>query len=132
MVSKAPPVPQPSHSQEPTTNREADGQVSPQNATAEASGEELPNPASGDRIIEEQHDGPLNANPGPEGTRESGEVPPGHASAQQLRPETRVHKPADDHLFTWAAVGLTFAIVVLLFKKFMKASGYAAVFMDGS
>jgi ubiquitin-conjugating enzyme E2 J1 len=45
---------------------------------------------------------------------------------------TRVQKPADDRLFTWAAVGLAIAIVVLLLKKFMKSSGYGAFFMDGS
>ncbi|KAJ0557425.1 hypothetical protein HanIR_Chr07g0325011 [Helianthus annuus] len=43
-----------------------------------------------------------------------------------------VQKPADDRLFTWAAVGLTVAIMVLLLKKYMKASGHGAVFMDES
>ncbi|KAJ9546427.1 LOW QUALITY PROTEIN: hypothetical protein OSB04_018970 [Centaurea solstitialis] len=43
-----------------------------------------------------------------------------------------VQKAGDDRLFTLAAVGLTIAIVVLLLKKFMKASGHGAVFMDES
>ncbi|XP_010434860.1 PREDICTED: ubiquitin-conjugating enzyme E2 32 isoform X2 [Camelina sativa] len=41
-------------------------------------------------------------------------------------------RPGDDRLFTWAAVGLTIAIVVLLLKKFVRSSGYGAVFMDES
>ncbi|XP_010449819.1 PREDICTED: ubiquitin-conjugating enzyme E2 32 [Camelina sativa] len=41
-------------------------------------------------------------------------------------------KPGDDRLFTWAAVGLTIAIVVLLLKKFVRSSGHGAVFMDES
>ncbi|KAJ4912379.1 Ubiquitin-conjugating enzyme E2 32 [Raphanus sativus] len=38
----------------------------------------------------------------------------------------------DDRLFTWAAVGLTIAIVVLLLKKLVRSSGHGAVFMDES
>ncbi|XP_010465730.1 PREDICTED: ubiquitin-conjugating enzyme E2 32 [Camelina sativa] len=41
-------------------------------------------------------------------------------------------KPVDDRLFTWAAVGLTIAIVVLLLKKFIRSSGYGAGFIDQS
>ncbi|XP_024005859.1 ubiquitin-conjugating enzyme E2 32 [Eutrema salsugineum] len=41
-------------------------------------------------------------------------------------------KPSEDRLFTWAAVGLTIAIVVLLLKKFVRSSGHGAVFMDES
>lgn len=41
-------------------------------------------------------------------------------------------KPTDDRLFTWAAIGLTIAIVVLLLKKFVRSSGHGAVFMDES
>ncbi|KAJ6795563.1 ubiquitin-conjugating enzyme E2 32 [Iris pallida] len=44
--------------------------------------------------------------------------------------DARVQKPASDWLFTWAAVGLTVAIVVLLVKKFMKSNGIAG-YMDG-
>ncbi|CAK9145651.1 unnamed protein product [Ilex paraguariensis] len=140
MLRKAPPVPQLSPSQTPeeqSTHRDAadaEVQVSPQNATTESAGEELPNLAEGDRIVEELQEVPLNANPSPAGIRISREVPAGHSRGQQLpqRPELRIQKPADDRLFTWAAVGLTIAIAVLLLKKFMKASGHGAVFMDGS
>lgn len=41
-------------------------------------------------------------------------------------------KQSDDRLFTWAAVGLTIAIVVLLLKKFVRSSGPGAMFMDES
>ncbi|KAG7535140.1 F-box associated interaction domain [Arabidopsis thaliana x Arabidopsis arenosa] len=44
----------------------------------------------------------------------------------------RFWKPVDDRLFTWAAVGLTIAIVVLLLKKFIRSSGYGAGFVDQS
>uniref|UniRef100_A0A5B7ARQ3 Putative ubiquitin-conjugating enzyme E2 32-like n=1 Tax=Davidia involucrata TaxID=16924 RepID=A0A5B7ARQ3_DAVIN len=132
MLSKAPPVPQLSSSQAPeenSTNKEG-----PQNAVAETAGEGLPNPAVVERIVEELHEAPINANPSPEVTRLPRQVPAGDSSEQLLlqKPEPRVHKPADDRLFTWAAVGLTIAIIVLLLKKFMKASELGAVFMDGS
>ncbi|KAF5799157.1 hypothetical protein HanPI659440_Chr07g0268591 [Helianthus annuus] len=54
------------------------------------------------------------------------------AAEQITEPVLGVQKPADDRLFTWAAVGLTVAIMVLLLKKYMKASGHGAVFMDES
>lgn len=133
MLSKAPPVPQPT-SEEQSTKTEGEAQVTPQSSGAE---ERLPNPEVGDRIIEEVQDvPPANPNPNPSpspspvGLRVTREVHAGGLSEQ--KPETRVQKPADDRLFTWAAVGLTIAIMVLLFKKFMKANGYGAVFMDGS
>uniref|UniRef100_A0A5B7AN85 Putative ubiquitin-conjugating enzyme E2 32 n=1 Tax=Davidia involucrata TaxID=16924 RepID=A0A5B7AN85_DAVIN len=136
MLSKAPPVPQLSPSQatnKQSTNTEGEARVGSQNAGAEAFGEGLPNPVVGDRIVEEVHEAPLNVNPSPEGLRVSRQVPAGHSSEQLLqKAEPRVQKQANDRLFTWAAVGLTIAIVILLLKKFMKASGYGAVFMDGS
>ncbi|KAF5762943.1 putative ubiquitin-conjugating enzyme E2, ubiquitin-conjugating enzyme/RWD [Helianthus annuus] len=63
-------------------------------------------------------------------------VPSASSSVHAVEPQQQqvlgVQKPADDRLFTWAAVGLTVAIMVLLLKKFMKASGHGAVFMDES
>ncbi|XP_076933697.1 ubiquitin-conjugating enzyme E2 32-like [Bidens hawaiensis] len=63
-------------------------------------------------------------------------VPSAVSSVRTVEPRqqqvVRVQKPADDRLFTWAAVGLAIAIMVLLLKKFMKASGHGAVFMDES
>ncbi|CAN8274950.1 unnamed protein product [Cochlearia groenlandica] len=56
----------------------------------------------------------------------------------ERRPEQRTviareaQRPGDDRLFTWAAVGLTIAIVVLLLKKWVRSSGYGAVFIDES
>jgi len=134
MLSKAPSVPQVTPSQSPeeqVANGESEVQEVPQNGGVEAAEVEIRNPNVGDRIVEEPH----YENVGPEGYSEPRQVPVGPTHEQQLlmqKREVRVQKPADDRLFTWAAVGLTIAIAVLLFKKFMKASGHGAVFMDES
>ncbi|KAJ6357096.1 hypothetical protein OIU78_005058 [Salix suchowensis] len=138
MLSKAPPVPQQNSAQgseEHPNNIEGEAQ----DAGAVAAAEKLPNPAvseiqeEGERVIKEAREAPVNVNPSPTGTSVSTEVPARGSSDQLLqRPAIRVLKPADDRLLTWASVGLTIAIVVLLLKKFMKSSGYGAVFMDGS
>lgn len=129
MMSKAPPVPQLTPSLAPedhSTNKEVEErQVGPPQSTEiEAAGEGIIN-ATVDEITEEQQEAP-SANTSPEALRQPRE--------QLLqKPELRVvQKQADDRLFTWAAVGLTIAIAILLLKKFMKASGHGAVFMDGS
>ncbi|KAF5950826.1 hypothetical protein HYC85_012819 [Camellia sinensis] len=137
MLSKAPLVPQlnPSQaSEEHSTDKEDEANQSSEDAAgAVTPGEGLTNPAVGDRIVEEPHEASLNGNPRPEGMGVARQVRAGPTSEQLLqRSGPRVQKPADDRLFTWAAVGLTIAIVVLLLKKFMKASGHGAVFMDGS
>ncbi|CAL5413036.1 unnamed protein product [Camellia sinensis] len=137
MLSKAPPVPQPNPTQaseEHPANEEDESNQSPLEAGAVAAGEELTNPVVGDRIIEEQRGAPLNANPRSAELGVPRQVPAGPSREQLLQRSVprRVQKPADDRLFTWAAVGLTIAIVVLLLKKFLKASGHGAVFMDGS
>ncbi|THF96347.1 hypothetical protein TEA_012814 [Camellia sinensis var. sinensis] len=137
MLSKAPLVPQlnPSQaSEEHSTDKEDEANQSSEDAAgAVTPGEGLTNPAVGDRIVEEPHEASLNGNPRPEGMGVSRQVRAGPTSEQLLqRSGPRVQKPADDRLFTWAAVGLTIAIVVLLLKKFMKASEHGAVFMDGS
>ncbi|GMY27904.1 ubiquitin-conjugating enzyme E2 32 [Fagus crenata] len=137
MLSKAPPVPQVSSSQPPEeeqpTNRDGEAQVNLQNAGAIPTGEEVQNPPVGDRIVEEVHEGPVNADTSPANVRVSREVPSSGSTDQLLqKPENRAHRAADDRLFTWAAVGLTIAIVVLLLKKFMKSGGHGALFMDGS
>ncbi|XP_065863796.1 ubiquitin-conjugating enzyme E2 32 [Euphorbia lathyris] len=138
MLSKAPPVPQQSStkdSEEPT-NREGEDQSSSQEA---ANAEQLPNPAVdenpsiGNRIIEEVPEAPVNPNPENARANASREFPARGSTNQVLHnPENMVQKSADDRLFTWAAVGLTIAIMVLLLKKFLKSSGYGAVFMDES
>ncbi|KAH9683797.1 hypothetical protein WN944_025349 [Citrus x changshan-huyou] len=133
MLSKAPPVPQLSTCEEQPGNREGEAQASSIDAMVAGAGEGLPAPV-GDRIIEEvQEDVPASVNPNPVVAGTSREVPANASGVQlQPKPETRVQKPADDRLFTWAAVGLTIAILVLLLRKFMKSNGHGAVFMDGS
>lgn len=131
MLSKAPPVPQLNPSQapeEPSTTRKVEGQTNPPNGGAVAAADGLPDPRVADRIVEEpppQAQVPLNANPNPV----SRQAPAGQLL---LRPGARTQRQPDDRLLTWAAVGLTIAIMVLLLKKFLKSSGHGAVFMDGS
>uniref|UniRef100_A0A6N2LSB2 UBC core domain-containing protein n=1 Tax=Salix viminalis TaxID=40686 RepID=A0A6N2LSB2_SALVM len=142
MLSKSPSVPQQNPAQgseEHPTNIEGETHESSQDAGAVTGAEDLPNPAVGEihevgeRAIEEVLEAHITANPSPAETSASREVPAKCSSDQLLqRQVTRVQKPADDRLFTWAAVGLTIAIVALLLKKFMKSSGYGALFMDGS
>lgn len=133
MLSKAPPVPQVSISQaseDQTSKGEGEVEENSTNASADDTHEVLQEPASADRIVEEPHDAPQNA--------DSFQMPQPHptinSSQQQLlhRSEVRVPRQADDRLFTWAAIGLTIAIVVLLLKKFMKAHGHSAIFTDES
>lgn len=141
MLSKAPPVPVPQPgssdvSEDKPANKEAGVLATSESAElAAAAGEELQNPPASNRIVEEAvpEEISMNANVRPEAGRAAREVPSSRATAQvQRRPETRVSKPTDDRLFTWAAIGLTLAIVVLLLKKFMKASAHGPVFMDES
>ncbi|CAL5410952.1 unnamed protein product [Camellia sinensis] len=122
------------HAHQHSTDKEDEANQSSEDAAgAVTPGEGLTNPAVGDRIVEEPHEASLNGNPRPEDMGVSRQVRAGPTSEQLLqRSGPRVQKPADDRLFTWAAVGLTIAIIVLLLKKFMKASGHGAVFMDGS
>lgn len=134
MLSKAPPVPQLSPSDTPeeqsTKSEEDTAQASTQNGDVSPVSEGLPDPLVGERVVEEHQGVPANASPPPARARAATEI---HSSNQvQQRREARVQRAADDRMFTWAAVGLTIAIVVLLLKKFMKASGHGAVFMDGS
>ncbi|XP_030456202.2 ubiquitin-conjugating enzyme E2 32 [Syzygium oleosum] len=118
MLSKAPPVPQ----VQPSDDHSAESQSDQGNSSAE----EPPRDA-GDRVIEEAQESPANPNP----VLERAE-PSRHSPARSEQLQTRVQKPADDRLFTWAAVGLSIAIMVLLFKKIMKSIGHGAVFMDES
>lgn len=135
MLSKAPPVPRVSTSQaseDQTTKGEDEVQENSTNAGAGDTQEVLHDPASADRIVEEPHEVPPNAN-----SVQTSQPQPAIRSSQQQqqllhKPEMRVPRQADDRLFTWAAVGLTIAIVVLLLKKFMKAHGHSALFTDES
>ncbi|KAL6548201.1 Ubiquitin-conjugating enzyme E2 32 [Orobanche gracilis] len=94
----------------------------------EGNKETLPNPSENDEVIEADKT-PSNAD-----VAQSSQSVPAVPSTGQLQKPKRsvVPKPAEDRLFTWAAFGLTIAIVVLLLKKFLKANGYGAVFMSES
>lgn len=139
MLSKAPPVPQPSAteaSEENPRNEEAETQVNSPNPESLPAGEGITDQEV-DGIVEEQE--VILANPA--GVEVSREVQPSvsrnevlqksDTRAQNPKPETRVQKP-DDRLFTLAAIGLTIAIVVLLLKKFIKSTQHGALFSDGS
>ncbi|KAJ4969142.1 hypothetical protein NE237_015843 [Protea cynaroides] len=142
MQSKAPPVPQlspPQISNEPSTNEEGEAEGSPQNAGVEAVVEDpIPGGDGNPRIVEERREVHVNAGAGPlrvsfsAGLRVSREVAAVDPNEQpQQRAAVRVQNPpADDRLFTWAAVCLTVAIVVLLLKKLLRSSGYSAGYVD--
>lgn len=134
MLSKASPTSQPDPAQgsgEQPVERESEAPASLPDAGAQPPSDEIA--AADERIIEGVLEAPANVNMPPPEIREPREVPARVSNDQLLqRPVTRIQKPADDRLFTWAAVGLTVAIVVLLLKKFLKSGGHGAVFMDGS
>jgi ubiquitin-conjugating enzyme E2 J1 len=125
MLSKAPPVPQLSHtetSEDHPRPEEAESQVS------------FPNPEA---LPEEEGIDPANANPAEtEASRENQSSVSRNqldTRVQNLQPQTTVQKPKpDDRLFTWAAIGLTIAIVVLLLKKFTKSTEHGPLFFNGS
>ncbi|GER33394.1 ubiquitin-conjugating enzyme family protein [Striga asiatica] len=127
MLSKAQSVPEDVKPSEKRNIGSNENQQSPQN-NVEGHTETLPNPAENDEIIQEPIEMAANAN------ANHSSVPSTEHQLMQ-NPEPRVvqkPKPADDRLFTWAAFGLTIAIVVLLLKKFLKANGYGAVFLNES
>ncbi|WVY94038.1 hypothetical protein V8G54_033126 [Vigna mungo] len=142
MLSKAPPVPQPSAteaSDEHPRSEEAEALVDSPNPESLPAGERIPD-QEGDGIVEEQE---VLANANPAGVEVSSEIQ-SNVSRNELpqrsdttarvhnpRPETRVQKP-DDRLFTLAAIGLAIAIVVLLLKKFIKSTEHGALFSNGS
>ncbi|KAG6398630.1 hypothetical protein SASPL_140097 [Salvia splendens] len=127
MLSKALPVPKDTVVKTGNEENELEGQQSP-NEDTEGATETETQPAEVDEIVQEPNGVPSNVHVAAEA---SNSVP---ANEQQLlqKSETRVPKQADDRLLTWAALGLTIAIVVLLLKKFMKADGHGAVFLNQS
>lgn len=127
MLSKALPVPQGiQDAAVQTGNGESEGQET-SGQDIEGATETEPHPAEEGEIVQEPNRIASNADV----AESSNSVP---ANEQQLlqKPEPRVPKQADDRLLTWAALGLTIAIVVLLLKKFMKADGHGAVFLNES
>ncbi|PKI63671.1 hypothetical protein CRG98_015920, partial [Punica granatum] len=131
MLSKAPPVPEVSDdvtSKENNSNLATEGQTTMladepvHQAPADEQLQIIPAPADRNNFEEEQP---------------SRELPARDLRSQSLpqpvqQQQATVQKPADDRLFTLAAVGLALAIMVLLLKKFIKSNGHGAVFMDGS
>lgn len=137
MLCKAPPVPKDlaQASESDSTQKKEDEST---NESSESSVVEEPaNNTARDGIVEEQpNEAAADAAPILVVPRVSRQVSPQYpnqpAFQRSPREMARVQRQADDRLFTWAAVGLTIAIVVLLLKKFMKAGGYGAVFMNES
>lgn len=130
MLSKALLVPQltPLHpSDDNLSRRDGRAQASPENAVAVAAIEEHPNPIPEPRIVENVREVHVNANAGPlrvsftAGLKMSSQVQDVGTSEQQGRLEVRGSKTMEDRLFTWAAIGLTLAIAILLVKKYTKA-----------
>ncbi|GJS27693.1 hypothetical protein Tco_0488313 [Tanacetum coccineum] len=141
MISKAPPVPQ-------KTSEDKSGET-PTPVASEVVADEAPGDPqyvnteiieNAEQHLEGNHEAAANEDTEPEGPRVSRRVativPSAASSVHTVQAQQEqvlgVQKPADDRLFTWAAVGLTIAIVVLILKKFMKASGHGAVFIDES
>ncbi|KAF5806139.1 putative ubiquitin-conjugating enzyme E2, ubiquitin-conjugating enzyme/RWD [Helianthus annuus] len=141
MISKAPPVPQPSSEdaseQPPPAAIDAaageQASESPQDTSTGITEHEEQQREENNEVAAEQIAEPVVPNVS---RQVANTVPSASSSVHAVEPQQqqvlRVQKPADDRLFTWAAVGLTIAIMVLLLKKFMKASGHGAVFMDES
>ncbi|KAI3690923.1 hypothetical protein L2E82_49139 [Cichorium intybus] len=135
MISKALPVPQ-------QTSEDASEQPPPPTAATEVAGEPPATQNTATEITEheENHDVPAPENTEPEDQRVSKQVatvvPSASSVVHTVEPRrqevVRVQRVNDDRLFTWAVVGLTVAILALLLKKYMKASGYGAVFVDES
>lgn len=131
MLSKSPIIPQlvpEDHSNEaPEANHD-------QNVGVIADGEQNA-PDAHDMIIENLREVHWNANAGPlrvslsAGLRVTRRVTVDPNEQLQM-PEARTRTRNDDRLFTWAAIGLTIAIAVLLLKKFLKANGYGSIGMD--
>ncbi|KAE8724664.1 Ubiquitin-conjugating enzyme E2 J1 [Hibiscus syriacus] len=134
LIDEAPPVPQlsPLQASEHPTSSDGEPQATQQDSVNMVAENRPLNPTEHDRAVEEEPLVPVNAEMRMRAAVR--EIPAREPSHQQMRrpSEMRVQRSADDRLFTWAAVGLAIAILVLLFKKFMKSSGHGAVFMGGS
>lgn len=137
MLSKAPPVPQlppPSPTEEATTTDVAVQESQTLSDTNVTPAAEEPQNLELQQVAEDVHEVRVDAAAGrlrvsfragvsvSRSTEEAG--------SQTQAVAATVQKPASDRLFTWAAVGLTVAIVVLLMKKFLKSNGIAG-YMDG-
>ncbi|CAM8915172.1 unnamed protein product [Rhodiola kirilowii] len=137
MLRKAPSVPEKSSqiSSVESPVKEADTESTPADAVVTpgvvSSEEDHPSIAE-DRTLAAENEVPTNNSPNLVASLAAAEQPVRSTQPSLQRTEVTHPRVADDRLFNWAAVGLTIAIVVLLLKKFMKANGYGAVFMDES
>ncbi|KAJ0979918.1 hypothetical protein J5N97_015392 [Dioscorea zingiberensis] len=141
MLTKAPPVPElrltsviDEQTNDPTNNVVNDVQETPDsnavnlNPEMVAPAEEHLNPEMGQRVQADVHEGQLNAAAGPLRVGVQAELSlsrraPARQEAESQTPVARTQKRMDDILFTWAAIGLTIAIVALLLKKYLKTIG---------
>lgn len=141
MLSKAPAVPQiPSTAttgNEPSNAASEEERMEIPDSNALVPPEQHPHPELEQRIVEDVREVHVNAAAGgirlsfSAGVRLSRRVPAAATDEQVQGNEARVQKPPmDDRLFTWAAIGLTVAIVLLLVKKFLKSQGIAAGYLD--
>ncbi|CAH2078901.1 unnamed protein product, partial [Thlaspi arvense] len=138
MLSKATsPKPNP-HECNKTTSADSDGQSQTKQrlaATAISEPDTATEVSLVDQIAEEAAQAET-VLPGANAAVEATEGDNGNGLMMRREQRTAVvrtaQKPSDDRLFTWAAVGLTIAIVVLLLKKFVRSSGHGALFMDES
>ncbi|XP_073283467.1 ubiquitin-conjugating enzyme E2 32-like [Primulina huaijiensis] len=131
MLSKAPPVPQGNQiSEAQARSAENEDQRGLQNDLVDTTTELHPHAAVEDGIVEEPNETPPTANSN-QTSQIASNVP---TNVHQLlrNPELRVPKQVDDRLFTWAAFVLAVSILILLLKKFLKANGHGAVFMNES
>ncbi|KAL5983539.1 Ubiquitin-conjugating enzyme E2 32 [Asimina triloba] len=133
MRGRAPPVPQlsPQPSVENTNDREGETHMIPEASTeAITAVVENHNPQPEPRVVEDVREVHMNANAGPlrvsfsAGLKVSRQAAAEAGPSEVQRASADVRVSLDDRLFTWAAMGLALAIVFLLVKKFLKASGY--------
>ncbi|GMH28546.1 hypothetical protein Nepgr_030389 [Nepenthes gracilis] len=139
MLDKSPPVPAilPQAPEQQSTEEITEEERSAQDANNAAAVAEEPMIAGDDGIRQDPHATPgsarANASPPPVMSAEVRLARAVNSGQRRLQaPAPRVQTPADDRLFTLAAIGLTIAIVFLLLKKFMKSNGHGAVFMNDS
>ncbi|MQL98764.1 hypothetical protein Taro_031479 [Colocasia esculenta] len=143
MLSKAPPVPElaPSAASDKDPNEAGEENAQPNHLATDAAAatpdspnqgsDTNGNPEAEERLVEEVREVRLNAGAGgvrvsfSAGVRFQRTTPNVDDSGQPANSAARVRKPVDDRLFTYAAVGLTVAIIVLLVKKFLKSNGLA-------
>lgn len=137
MLSKTPSAPKPNPQEcnkTPLADSDSQSQAKPQDAATVIS---EPDTMAEVNVVDQiAENGAQTDLPGPNAAVEIAEGNSGNGLVRRQEQQTSVvrtaQKPGDDRLFTWAAVGLTIAIVVLLLKKFVRSSGHGAVFMDES